>query len=243
MKKAFITGITGTVAPYLKKELQSMGYEVFDKHYRINEEKDLEDLKLYLNEIKPDVIFHLALGPISFAETLALYAKENNIKFSYISTVSVFEDNSGGPYNVDTVVTVKNEYGKYKYECEQVVKVINLNSYIVRIGWQISEKADATTNNMFRFIKDNLNDKNEITVSDKFYPSASLLPVTVRGIVQATFNHDPGLYFVNSNNGKSLYEILHTLKEKHRTNWIILKDNSFSRNDIMLDSRIEVEEI
>ena len=240
MKKAFITGITGTVAPYLKKELEENGYQVFDKHFRINEDIDLEELKVYIKDIKPDVIYHLALGPVSFAETLATYAKENNIKFVYISTVSVFEDNQGGPYYKETEITVSNDYGKYKHECEKAVYNIYKESYILRIGWQMSEKADDSTNNMFRFVKDNLNESNEITVSNKFYPSVSFLDDTAKALRTTVENNQPDLYLINSNLNMSLFELLNYHKKKFNKDWIIKEDNSFSRNDIMIDERVEV---
>lgn len=237
MKKAFITGITGTVAPYLKEELIQDGYQVLDKHFRINEDSDLLYLNDYLIENKPDIIFHLGLGPLSFTENLVTYCKENEKDFVYISTVSVFEDNLGGPYYVDTKVTVKNDYGKYKYENELLVKRIKPDSYIIRIGWQISDKGDSESNNMLNFIKNNLNDKNEITVSDQFYPSTSFLDQTVKGI-KSVLNNEPGLYFVNSNHDKSLYEIVMMLKKKFNLDIEVKKDSSFSRNDIMIDSRV-----
>lgn len=240
MKKAFITGITGTVAPYLRTELTNNGYEVFDKHIRINLDEDLVQLKDYLSEINPDYVFHLAMGPYSYARTLAEYCEVNNKVFVYISTVSVFEDNDGGPYTKETIVKAKSDYGKYKFESEQEVLKVNKNSYIIRIGWQISDKSDSTTNNMFRFIKDNLNDKNEITVSDKFYPSTSFLNDTVDAIRDVVENNDPDLYLVNSNKDKSLYEIIKMLNEDFSLDIKINKDSTFARNDVMMDSRVKI---
>ena len=141
MRKTFVTGITGTVAPYLKTELDKNGYEVYDKHFRI-ENDNVSDLENYLNEIKPDIIFHLALGPFSFIESLVSYCNNNDTDFVYVSTVSVFEDNGGGPYYPNTEVHVTNDYGKYKYDCEQLVSTLKPNSYIIRIGWQISDKGE-----------------------------------------------------------------------------------------------------
>lgn len=241
MKKAYITGITGTVAPYLKEELSTHGYVVYDKHIRINSDKELETLKLYLNQINPDYVFHLALGPISFSETLARYCKINDKTLVYISTVSVFEDNEGGPYYPSSTVTVTNEYGKYKYECEQAIMAILPSSYVIRIGWQISDKADSKTNNMFRFIKDNLNDYNEITVSDQFYPSTSYLHDTVEAIRTIVENNKPDLYFVNSNLDKSLFDIITMLNESHNMNISVKADSTFSRNDIMIDERVLIK--
>lgn len=240
MKKAFVTGITGTVAPYLKDVLIENGYQVLDTHFRINEESDLTPLKQYLTKQKPDAIFHLALGPFSYAQTLAEYAKKQNILFVYISTVSVFEENSGGPYTKDTKVTVTNDYGTYKYKIECLVKEIYNDSFIIRIGWQISDRCDETSNNMFSFIKHNLNEQNEIQVSDSFYPSTSFIPDTVNAIVDIATKQKPDLYLVNSNTSKSLYEILIYLTHKYDLDITVKKDHSFSRNDIMIDDRVTI---
>ena len=231
INKAFITGITGTVAPHLKEELVNNGYIVYDKHIRINKDGDLIKLKEYLDKINPDYIFHLALGPISYVETLVNYANENDKILVYISTVSVFEDNDGGPYYKETQVKVKNEYGKYKYACEK------------RIIGNHSDKGDPTSNNMFNFIVNNLNEAKEITASDMFYPSTSFLSQTVKAIIDITENNGPDLYLVNSNRGKSLFDIVNILNANYNLNIKVIKDSSLNRNDIMFDDRVIIEEI
>ena len=196
-----------------------------------------------MEEIKPDLIYHLALGPVSYAELLASYSKENDIPFVYISTVSVFEDNDGGPYTKDTVVKAKNDYGKYKYDCENAVREIYKNSYIIRIGWQISEIGDSTSNNMFRFIKDNTNEQNEIIVSDESYPSVSFLNETVNTIRNITESCKPDLYLVNSNTNKSLYDIVTMLCQTFGLGIKVINDSTFKRNDIMIDNRVNIPKI
>ncbi len=66
MKKALITGISGFVGPYLKRELEKNGYEVFgiDRTGGTNvfkcdllDRKNVDDV---IEKVKPDFIFHLA---------------------------------------------------------------------------------------------------------------------------------------------------------------------------------------
>lgn len=241
MKKAYITGITGTVAPYLKRELEKNGYSVFDKHIRVNQESDIVLLEEYLEDVKPDIVFHLALGPLSFTETLARYCEHNKKVFVYISTVSVFEDNDGGPYTVSSAVNVINDYGKYKYQNEELVRSINKDSFVLRIGWQISELGDTSSNNMCKFIKENTNELNEIVVSDRFYPSTSFLNDTVKAIRTTVEGNEPGLYFVNSNQNKSLFDLVMMLDNQFDLKLNVLKDSTFKRNDIMLDPRVNIK--
>lgn len=240
MKKVYLTGITGTVAPYIKKTLVSNHFQVYDRHIKINHDVDILVLNNLIQNIKPDIIIHAALGLIEVTEMFASYANIQNIPFVYISTVSVFEDNGGGPYDKKDQVDVCNPYGLYKYNSEQKAIKINPNTYIIRLGWQISPIGDSKSNNMFKFIKDNTNDEGMITVSDQFYPSASFLDDTAEAIVNILKNK-PGLYLVNSNPGYSLYEILHQLKEKFKLHIKINKDNTFKRNDLMIDQEVIIK--
>lgn len=238
MKKVFITGITGTVAPYIKQELENNDYVVFDKHFHIND-NDFMKVSKYLNKIKPSVILHLALGPIAYSKMLASYAKENDILFLYVSTVSVFEDNNGGPYTINDKIHVKNEYGKYKYENELAIIDIKHDAFIVRIGWQISEIGDASSNNMFHFIKEQSH-QGVIKVSDKFYPSTSFLVDTAKAVVDILMHKKPDLYLVNSNEDMSLYDIIKKLNIEYNLNLKVEIDDSFARNDIMIDPRVSI---
>lgn len=67
-KKALITGIAGFVGPYLKRELENHGYQVYGldlpkrstENYFSVDILDVQALKQTLQQIKPDLIFHLA---------------------------------------------------------------------------------------------------------------------------------------------------------------------------------------
>ncbi|MCD4827709.1 MAG: sugar nucleotide-binding protein [Acholeplasmataceae bacterium] len=240
MNKAYITGITGTVAPYLKVELEKNGYKAYDKHIRINDDSDISLSIDYLREVKPNIVFHLAMGSKKWAEALSKYCFDHNIIFVYISTASVFEDNAGGPYRKDTVVTVTNDYGAYKYACENLVRKVNQNAYVLRIGWQISDKADMTSNNMFHFIKDQLDQYGSIHVSTCFYPSVSFLNDTVKAIRTTIENNPADLYLINSNDTLSLYDIIQALKTRFNKEWKIQGNQDLCRNDIMIDERVQI---
>lgn len=242
MKKVYLTGITGTVAPYIKEALLKEGYHVDDTHIRINHFKDSQTLHNHIIKSQPDLIIHAALGPIETTEMFAEYAYLKNIPFVYISTVSVYEDNNGGPYYKEDAIHVKNEYGLYKYTSEQHALNINPNTYIIRLGWQISPIGDTESNNMFKFIKDNTNEQGIIKVSNKFYPSASFLDDTANAVIDI-IKKPPGLYLVNSNPKYSLYEIVHLLKDKFKLHIEIQKDDTFQRNDLMMDHEVTIQSL
>jgi len=233
---AYVTGLTGTVAPFLVQALKTKGYATGGHHIRVNE---INDIPLSLADIalvKPTIIFHLALGPIAWTEALANYAFQHHLDFVYISTASVFDDNAAGPYHLSTTVNAKQGYGLYKYQCEQAVLKANSNAYVIRIGWQIDPQQRTNTNNMFRFFQDQLNQQGKIVVSDQFYPSSSWLDDTSQALVNLTRDHHSGLYHLNGNMNDSLYAIASKLNQHLNKNWVIEKDNSFQRNDVLLDS-------
>jgi dTDP-4-dehydrorhamnose reductase len=240
-KKVYLTGLTGTVAPFLIKALHAKGFEVVGKHIRIEHDQDvtlsLADIALH----RPQQIFHLALGPIMWAEALARYAFVNRLTFIYLSTASVFDDNAAGPYTIDTEVKAKAGYPLYKFQCEQAVKQVNPLAYILRIGWQIDPEQKTNTNNMFRFFKEQLDRQGKIVVSDTFFPSSSWLPDTANAIM-ASLDHPSGLFHLNGNH-HSLFAIAHYLKQRFNYDWVIEKDSHFSRNDVLLDQRIKVPPI
>ncbi|MCK9461606.1 MAG: GDP-mannose 4,6-dehydratase [Proteobacteria bacterium] len=70
MKKALITGGEGFVGGHLKTELEENGYQVFltsrvaQEGYIKMDLCDYEEVRSVINEVKPDVIFHL--GAIAF---------------------------------------------------------------------------------------------------------------------------------------------------------------------------------
>jgi dTDP-4-dehydrorhamnose reductase len=233
---AYVTGLTGTVAPFLVQALRTSGYSTGGHHTRVNEAKDIPLSLADIAFIKPTIIFHLALGPIAWAEALATYAHQHHLTFVYVSTASVFDDNAAGPYLVSAKVNAKQGYGLYKYQCEQAVLKANPNAYVIRIGWQIDPKQRTDTNNMFRFFQDQLKQQGKIVVSDQFYPSASWLHDTSDALVNVTHDYPSGLYHLNGNLSDSLYTIASKLNQQFKKNWIIEKDDTFKRNDVLLDS-------
>lgn len=237
---SYLTGLTGTVAPYLLQALQMKGIKTVGKHIHLHEAhqiaSSLEDIQSHAIQY----LFHLALGPIEWAIALASYAHTLKIPFIYISTASVFDDNANGPYTIHAQVHAKDGYGLYKYQCEQAVLKVNPHASIIRIGWQIDPKQNTKSNNMFKFFHDQLQQHGKIKVSSRFYPSSSFLPDTTEAIAKIALTMKPGLYHVNGNHTLSLYEIAFKLKERYQLDWVIEKDDTFARNDVLLDDRIHL---
>jgi dTDP-4-dehydrorhamnose reductase len=237
---AYLTGMTGTVAPVLATTLSKHGYRIVGKHHRIEKDEDILVSLDDLNTTKPRIMVHLALGPIAWAKALALWAYQQQTKFVYVSTASVYDDQGNGPYTIHSPVEAKQGYGLYKFQCEQAVMEVNPLAYIVRIGWQIDPLCSETSNNMFRFFAEQIHTQGKIVVSNQFFPSASFLPDTTEAMYRMIQSYSPGLYFINGNRHLSLYDIAVRLNEKYQQSWVVEKLDNFKRNDMLIDPRLPV---
>src|SRR3989338_1120660 len=111
--KCLVTGANGMLGTALCPLLSKDGYEVFATDINISntlelfDVRDFENLKKCVNEIKPDIIFHLAAETDVYkceieiehayktnvlgTENIALICQMKNIPMVYISTCSVFD--------------------------------------------------------------------------------------------------------------------------------------------------------
>ena len=78
--RAIITGMNGTLAPFVYEVLNNRKIDVViwdrDKIDISNE----ESVYSFVRETKPDLFFHIATGPVSWVESIAKVTKELNVK-------------------------------------------------------------------------------------------------------------------------------------------------------------------
>lgn len=235
--KAIITGMNGTVAPEVAKYFISMGVDIvaFDRRkIDIDNEKIIED---FLKDEKPNWFLHIATGPVELAERVAKICRELNIKFLFTSTVSVFSENSSGPYTIESIPNAEDDYGRYKRECEKRIKAVNPEAYIVRLGWQIGHSTGS--NNMFDFLERSMAEKGYIEASSKWYPSCSFLEDTAEAIYHIIINFQNGLYLINSNKRSTFYDIVRAI-DKGNNRWKVTPGSSPNRDDRMFDDRVNI---
>lgn len=234
--KIIFTGLNGTVAPVVADHFKQKGHTIVQYKREVVGVDDPERIETFIRTEAPDMLMHFATGPAEWSEHLASITKRLNVKFVFISTVSVFGDSQTGPFTPDIEPEPSDEYGRYKYNSERMVLTANDSAWIIRLGWQIGRYPG--TNNMIDFLDKKMKEKGRIKASKAFYPAASFMEDTARGIEQA-INQAPDIYHIDSNKSKSFYEIVETLKETHP--FIVLKEGSNPEKDIrMRDARIEM---
>jgi len=238
--KAIFTGLNGTVAPYVKQYFEAHGYEVipYDRN-KVPIDDDLK-IRVFFNEVNPDLVIHFAMGAVSWTAVLARLSYEKNIKFVYISTVSVFSNDNFGPHDILAIPDATDDYGQYKRNSEEVVKKVNPLAYIIRLGWQIGYEKGS--NNMIDFLYKRMEQDGIIRASDQWFPSTSFIKDTAKAIFQIVTNLNYGLYHVNSNDHLTFYEIVKNLSNIY-PDFKVEKSNDFKADHRMVDERVEIPKL
>jgi len=239
--KAIITGMNGTVAPFIYEELKNNDFEVIVWDRDKIDTSTYEGVYQFIKQHQPELFFHIATGPVEWVEYIARATQQLGIKLLFTSTVSVFSEEGTGPYDMTSVPNSTGEYGSYKIQCENIVNANHKNAVIIRLGWQIDQ--NARPNNMFDFLSKQQSQKGFIEASSKWYPSCSFLKDTAKTVVYGALNYAPATYMANSNVKYSFYEIVNHLKEKYQTDWIVKESTLFERDDRMFDNRVEINEL
>ena len=235
------TGMNGTVAPAVAKVFQAHGEQVVAFDRQVVSIDDVGEMTSFIQSVQPQAVFHFATGPIQWAKDLATICKQLQIRFVYISTISVFDGKvTAAPYYPDTPTSATDEYGKYKADSEQAVLEIDPQASVYRLSWQITD--DVTNNGMLRFLKEQMDRQGEVRASRSYYPSAAFLTDTADAVYHAFTQLPAGIYHFNSNDDVSFYDIIEHLATKFP--WIVVTDKAkFARDHRMLDERVSIKKL
>jgi len=146
MKKILITGGNGLVGKYLNRKITEKNYQVFSFG---KEKLDITDREIcfkIFNEIKPEIIVHLAaLTDVDYCEknpekayfinsygteNISIMAEEYNSFLIYLSTDFIFDGEKKTPYTEEDIPNPVNIYGKSKLKGEEFVKK-NCRKYLI----------------------------------------------------------------------------------------------------------------
>ncbi|WP_377155281.1 sugar nucleotide-binding protein [Roseateles sp. UC29_93] len=112
--KLLITGLNGTVAPWVGREAETRGWDVVGWDRGAVDPADEAAALAFLRAEAPDAIVHLAMGAESWAAQLAGFARLHGVPLVFVSTAMVFDASSGGPHRPRDQRTAKDDYGQYK---------------------------------------------------------------------------------------------------------------------------------
>lgn len=252
--KILITGSHGTVGKAMLSYLQEQKIEVVCWDRKKASPFHYHEMKSYLEEIKPDALFHFAIASqgtgvenegwkinYDWTSELAWLTKELGIKFLFTSTVMVFGDFAKGPFTLASLPDAKEGYGLQKLKAEERAFAQNPNSYVVRLGWQIAHEFSG--NNMLAYLEHEQKEKSHIKASKHWYPACSFVDDTVKEIYRIAFKEEPGLYMIDSNDKYSFFELVQELKNIHKRRWTIKEDSSFLYEQRMSDPRTKIKKL
>jgi dTDP-4-dehydrorhamnose reductase len=239
--KALVTGMNGTVAPFVARRLEEDGHSVVSWDRSVVPTDDVEAVRGFIRDERPDWFFHIATGSPLWAEWIASACAEQGVGFLFTGSVSVYSAVQRGPFPVDAVPEPDDEYGRYKLEVEQRVQRVNPEAIVARLGWQIGLAPGS--NNMVDFLARAAANDGKIETSRNWYPSCAFLPDTAEALVQLMEGYPASLYQLEGNPGLSFYEIVTHLNRLHGGTWDVVPAEAPVRNNLMIDERIPVTPI
>ncbi|MEM8859760.1 MAG: sugar nucleotide-binding protein [Chloroflexota bacterium] len=239
--KILITGMNGTVAPVLAKTLISSGYAISSWNRSQVPIDDTAQIENFIATEQPDIFFHVATGPAEWAEKVAQVCAQQNIKFLFTSSVSVYSNTQQGPFSVDIEPVPNDDYGRYKLECERRVMGVNPSAWLVRLGWQIG--TTMAGNHMVAHLEQAYQQDGSVEASTQWYPGCSFLEDTAAGIKAIVENQPAGVYHLGGNPGLTYFEIVTHLKETLERPWEVRPTTAFVYNNRLVDGRFQSNSI
>lgn len=235
--KTIFTGMHGTVAPVVAHYFKEKGAHIITYDRSIISTNNFFEIESFIRMHQPDALLHFAMGAPEWAEMLAKICYQENIKFVFISTSSVYDTSVKGPITIKTKPHALDPYGSYKITSEEKVKSFNKDAYIIRIGWQIGHQPGS--NQMIDFLTKTMEKDGVIEASKKWYPSCSFIEDSAEAIYDILTRLKPDTYLVNSNDGYSFYEIVSALKHIH-PNFEVKPTEEPKMNHLMIDDRPKI---
>lgn len=239
--KILITGLNGTVAPIVAKQFAEESHTIIAYNRNLTPIDNIAAISAFIEQTKPDWLFHLATGSPTWAANLAQITYSHSIPFLFTSSVSVFSDKQTGPLTINVKPEATDDYGRYKIECENIVLQANPNALVARLAWQIGDTPGS--NHMVDFLHRQIAQQGTIYASRNWYPACSFLQDTAQAIFSLVKEHSCGIYHLDANPGFSFYQIVTALNKYLGQNWYIIPTDTPAFTNRMMDERIRVRPI
>jgi dTDP-4-dehydrorhamnose reductase len=231
--RLLVTGLSGTLAPKLARAAAAAGHDVFGWGRDAVDLNDFGAVDTHVQGCKPQAIAHLALGPVAWAERLALHAAASDVPLIVASTAMVFEPD--GPHHPDDRPATSDSYGRYKIEVERVVRDACPSACVARLGWQIH--GDAQGNNMLAHLDRMQAQHGHIDASRLWRPACSFMDDTARALLTLLDERASGIVHLDSNarDARTFDEIARALAIVcGRTHWRVRADESYRHDQRLL---------
>lgn len=228
--------MNGTVAPAVARRLQADNHVVNAWDRTAVPVDALAQHEAFIDGVKPDWVFHMAMGSPDWAANMAAICHKRGIRFLFTGSVSVFDGQKSGPFARSHVPDATDDYGRYKAECERKVRDANPDAIIARLGWQIGDAAGS--NNMIDFLTKQQKEKGHVEAGNGWIPSCAFLTDTADAIYTLIQKFPGGLYQLEGNPGWHFYKIVSCLNKLHGNLWRVVEKDEPHRDNRMLEDRI-----
>lgn len=191
--KILITGLNGTLAPRLAEAARAAGHQVIGWDRAAVNPDDETLAAAWLAAQAVDAVAHLGMGSARFAGFLA--ARCHNLLFT--STAMVFDHEPDGPHDVADERTARDDYGRYKIDCENAILLASETPVIARIGWQIDPAQPG--NNMLMALDGWQQREGRVAASRAWTPACSFMQDTAAALLTLIERPLPGVHHLDSN--------------------------------------------
>lgn len=215
--KLLITGLNGTLAPHLAAAARAAGHDVIGWDRAAVDPDDEQRSAAWLAAQGVDAIAHLGMGAARFAAFLAARCPN----FLFTSTAMVFDQAPDGPHDVVDDRTARDDYGRYKIDCENAVLLASPTPVIARIGWQIDPAQPG--NNMLMALDEWHKRDGRVAASHAWTPACSFMADTAAALLALIERPLPGVHHLDSNaaEGWCFDELARALARQFGRDWRI----------------------
>ncbi|MCX2864687.1 sugar nucleotide-binding protein [Paucibacter sp. PLA-PC-4] len=195
--RCLITGLRGTLAPVLARQLREAGHELLGWDREQVDPEDAAAASAWLAAQRLDAIAHLAMGSADWAGRLAAHAAARGLPMLFTSTAMVFHHEPDGPHGPQDQRTALDVYGRYKIASEDAVRAACTEATVARIGWQID--AERPGNNMLMALDDWQRREGRVSASAAWRPACSFMDDTAAALMGLLLRPEPGVVHLDSN--------------------------------------------
>ncbi|MGW8459043.1 dTDP-4-dehydrorhamnose reductase [Bacillus atrophaeus] len=233
MTKVLVTGAGGQLGRELCRQLKQAGYEVIALTKSMMNIADHRSVRHSFRHYRPDIVVNTAaFTSVDKCETelekaylingigayyTALEAEGIGAAYFHISTDYVFNGKGTSPYKEDDTSEPSTIYGKSKKLGEELIRLADKGSTIIRTSWVYGSRGHNFVNTMLQLAET----KDELRVVNDQIGSPTYTKDLAEAVI-TLFGHPPGMYHVSNSGMCSWYEFAAAIMEESGLDTTIL---------------------